>query len=94
MTKRAMLARISTAVLVQTKGFGASLYPVRYRSMAASSWRMLRWTAPELLLRQQGEPPLDQIDPGRALGDPHQWRCLRGLAPRRTVEDDPRREVV
>jgi hypothetical protein len=24
--------------------------------------------APELLLRQQGEPALDQIDPGRALG--------------------------
>src|SRR4029453_18608047 len=61
-----MLARISSATLVQTKGFGASLYTVRYRSMAVSSSRVLRWTPRRSCFSVS--KALDQIDPGRVLG--------------------------
>lgn len=40
---RLMLAKMSSADLVQTKGFGSALFRSRYCLMACCSWRVERW---------------------------------------------------
>src|SRR5271163_569714 len=63
-----MLARIWSAVLVQTKGVGSSLWTSMYWRIAVSNLlHAAKHTPANPLVRQFGEPTFDQVDP-RTIG--------------------------
>jgi hypothetical protein len=61
--KRAILARIWSAVLVQTKGLGSALWASMKVRMACELGDAAMNAPAHLLGRQLGKPALDQVQP-------------------------------